>query len=68
MEDIARIATLYSGVTMGSTRDDSANDRVNVNADATRAELSAYVLANPLAPGTLRTGRPAVVGARTTRG
>jgi len=31
------------------------------------AELSAYFLANPLAAGSLRGGRPAVVGSPSSR-
>ncbi|MBW2286415.1 MAG: nuclear transport factor 2 family protein [Deltaproteobacteria bacterium] len=109
----SEIATLYAGVTMATTRHYSANVSVNVNADASRADLSAYFLAvmtyglmggiyeltlapvenrwriesmrissttgwmiqqeappflaNPLAAGTLRGGRPAVVGAPSSR-
>ena len=110
----SEIATMYAGVSMMTTRHYSANVSVNVNADASRADLSAYFLAvmtyglmggiyelalapvegvwriesmrissttgwmvqqeappflaNPLATGTLRGGRPAVVGANSSRG
>ncbi len=109
----AEIGNFYAGISM-SSRHYSANVSVNVNADASRADLSAYFLAvmtyglmggiyeltlapvegvwriesmrissttgwmvqqeappflaNPLAAGTLRGGRPAVVGANSSRG
>jgi hypothetical protein len=112
-EGRSEIATLYAGVTMATTRHYSANISVSVNADASRADLSAYFLAvmtyglmggiyeltlapiegcwriesmrissttgwmiqqeappflaNPLAAGTLRGGRPAVVGGASAR-